>query len=151
MVKNPNVITGTDSKTVEEERQAASADQRARMCRARWGEGECRGRNNDKIPAEHRCGGRASDYESTKEGTVHQCQDCLRATIPVEKTMVRVVSLKPDKKVIKRCVCGGCGATLEYVPNDIQSYSGTDYSGGPSFSEWIECPNCHKQVILKSG
>lgn len=65
--------------------------------------------------------------------------------------MVRIVKLKPAKEVKKRCVCKGCGATLEYVPNDVKEYHGMrSISGGPDGSEWIDCPNCSKQVILNS-
>jgi hypothetical protein len=63
---------------------------------------------------------------------------------------VRVKETKPDKSVIKTKVCPHCGATLEYVPNDVQSYHGTDYGGGPDGCTWIDCANCSKQIILKS-
>lgn len=64
--------------------------------------------------------------------------------------MVRIVKIKPAKEVKKRCVCKGCGATLEYVPNEIKSYHGRDMSGGPDGREWIVCPNCNKDVTLRS-
>lgn len=64
--------------------------------------------------------------------------------------MVKVIKLDPAPEVVKRCFCLGCGATLEYVPNDVQKYSGTDYSGGPDGCEWIICANCGKDVTIKS-
>lgn len=64
--------------------------------------------------------------------------------------MVKVIKVTPHKTVKKRCVCKGCGATLEYVPNEVQSYHGRDYGGGPDGHEWIVCPNCTKKVILRS-
>ncbi|MFC1638020.1 hypothetical protein ACFL2R_01210 [Patescibacteria group bacterium] len=63
---------------------------------------------------------------------------------------VRVIEIKPDESVVKRVVCKSCGATLEYVPNDIKEYHGRDYSGGPDGREWITCPNCNKDVTLRS-
>lgn len=57
---------------------------------------------------------------------------------------------KPDKSVVKRIVCKGCGATIEYVPNDVRTlWSGTDYGGGPDGAEGFNCPECGKQVITK--
>ena len=35
--------------------------------------------------------------------------------------MVNVVSIVPDASVIKRKVCWNCGATLEYVPAEVQN------------------------------
>lgn len=63
--------------------------------------------------------------------------------------MVKIISKKPDKSVIKRVVCKDCGATLEYVPNDVKTSTGT-YMGEASGSDYIKCPNCNKQVILRS-
>ena len=64
---------------------------------------------------------------------------------------VRIIDAKPDPSAVKRVVHrSGCGATLEYVPNDVKTRNGTDYSGGPDGEEWIDCPNCNKKVILKS-
>lgn len=64
--------------------------------------------------------------------------------------MVRVLKVEPDKRATKEIVCMGCGATLEYVKNDIQEYHGTDYGGGPDGREWIICANCGKQVTIRS-
>lgn len=44
----------------------------------------------------------------------------------------------------------GCGAIIEYTRQDVKSYSGTDYSGGSDGSEWIDCPGCGQQIILRS-
>lgn len=63
---------------------------------------------------------------------------------------VKVIEKKPHKKVVKRKICPNCGATLEYTPKDVQTYSGRDYSGGPDGREYIGCPNCHETVTLRS-
>lgn len=63
---------------------------------------------------------------------------------------VKVIKTEPAKIVVKEKVCRNCGVTLEYVPNDVKSYHGTDYGGGPDGYEWIDCPNCNKKVILKT-
>jgi hypothetical protein len=63
---------------------------------------------------------------------------------------VKVIETKPDQSVVKRIICKSCGATLEYVPNDVQIYSGTDRGGGPDGEEWVDCPNCTKKVTIRS-
>ena len=63
---------------------------------------------------------------------------------------VRVIKTEPDPRVVKRGICEHCGATLEYTPNDIHKYEGTDYSGGPDGYEWINCPNCNKEAVIRS-
>ena len=64
--------------------------------------------------------------------------------------VVRVVEEKPDASVVKKIVCRNCGVTLEYVPNDVRRYDGTDYSGGPDGCEWVDCPKCSKRAIIRS-
>lgn len=64
--------------------------------------------------------------------------------------MVKILKLEPHKSVAKEIVCRSCGATLEYVPNDMKRYDGTDYSGGADGREWIVCPNCNKDVTIRS-
>jgi hypothetical protein len=63
---------------------------------------------------------------------------------------VKVIKVEPSKEVVKEAICKGCGATLEYVPNDVKSRHGTDYGGGPDGEEWIDCPNCQQRVVLRS-
>lgn len=63
---------------------------------------------------------------------------------------VRVVETKPAPEVVKKVVCGGCGSTLEYVPNDVKRRDGTDIGGGPDGETWVGCPNCHKRAIIRS-
>lgn len=63
---------------------------------------------------------------------------------------VKVIKIEPHKSVVKEVVCYHCGATLEYVSNDVKEYHGRDWSGGPDGREWIVCPNCHKDVTLRS-
>lgn len=63
---------------------------------------------------------------------------------------VKVISKWPDPKVVKHATCGGCGAQLEFVPNDVERREGTDYGGGPYGTEWVVCPDCGKEVIIRS-
>lgn len=64
--------------------------------------------------------------------------------------MVKVIDEGPDPSVVKQIVCRNCGAKLEYVPAEVLSYNGTDYSGGPDGCEYIICPKCKKQVVIRS-
>ena len=50
----------------------------------------------------------------------------------------------------KRCSCKQCSAIIEYTPGEVKENRGRDYSGGPAGREWIICPNCGKEVTIKS-
>ena len=50
--------------------------------------------------------------------------------------MARIVS-PPEPRRVK---CRSCGATIEYLPEEIERYSGKDFSGGPDGYERIKCP-----------
>lgn len=63
---------------------------------------------------------------------------------------VKVINPEPDSSVVKKKVCNNCGATLEYVPADVQHRDTTDYTGGSGFIEWIVCPNCKVEVTVKA-
>lgn len=63
---------------------------------------------------------------------------------------MRIIDEKPSKSVVKRKICGNCGVKLEYVPNDVKSRHGTDISGGPDGAEWIVCPKCDNEIILRT-
>ncbi len=63
--------------------------------------------------------------------------------------MVRVVNPQPHHSVVKQCVCGQCGAQLEYVPNEIQEYKTSDYGGGTDINYYIGCPQCGNKVHVK--
>ena len=62
--------------------------------------------------------------------------------------MVQVVG--KDAVGVKRVTCRNCSSVLEYIPAEVKSRSGRDYSGGPDGKEWIDCPCCGKEVTLKS-
>ncbi len=62
--------------------------------------------------------------------------------------MIKIVG--QDNTVMKRVTCQNCGAILEYTKSDVKEYHGTDYSGGPDGREWIDCPKCLKEIILRS-
>ncbi len=50
----------------------------------------------------------------------------------------------------KRVTCGECGAVLEYMPQEVERYSGTDISGGPDGYERVKCPCCPGYAYIKS-
>ncbi len=64
--------------------------------------------------------------------------------------MVTVLRIEPDRSVVKEVVCRHCGATLQYIPNEVQSYHGRDYSGGADGYEWVNCPNCGGEAVVWS-
>lgn len=55
-----------------------------------------------------------------------------------------------DEGVYKRISCRNCAAILRYVPADVKERHGRDYSGGSDGCEYIVCPKCSKQVVIKS-
>jgi DNA-directed RNA polymerase subunit RPC12/RpoP len=59
--------------------------------------------------------------------------------------MVTVVSTVPHPSVVKEVVCRNCGATLSYVPADINR----DYGGGSDTYYHIVCPPCGHKVTVK--
>lgn len=62
--------------------------------------------------------------------------------------MVNIVGT--DQQVVKRTTCKNCAAILEYTLSEVKAYHGRDYSGGTDGKEWIDCPRCGKQVILRA-
>jgi hypothetical protein len=52
------------------------------------------------------------------------------------KSEPKVVS--PPKS--KRVDCDECGCTIEYLPEHVDTYSGTDMGGGPDGYERVKCP-----------
>ena len=63
---------------------------------------------------------------------------------------VKIISIVPPPEILKRVLCRNCGATLEYTEDVVKKYIGHDYSGGPDGKEWIVCPNCGKDVTIRS-
>ncbi len=63
---------------------------------------------------------------------------------------VKIIDPTPDPEIVKRVSCGHCGARLEYTPNDVRAHHGTDYGGGPDGCEWVVCPNCNKDAVIRS-
>lgn len=61
---------------------------------------------------------------------------------------MKVIKTEPDPSVVKRKVCYNCGATLEYVLNDVKRGSHTDYTGSSDSYDYITCANCNKTVEL---
>ena len=62
--------------------------------------------------------------------------------------MVKVVGR--DESVVKRITCRGCASILEYTQNEVKSYHGRDISGGADGREWVNCPCCGGEVIIRS-
>jgi hypothetical protein len=61
---------------------------------------------------------------------------------------IKINKLKPDKSVVKRCICDHCGATLEYTPNDVTYATYKDYGGGSDVYAEFNCPNCNKKLQI---
>lgn len=40
----------------------------------------------------------------------------------------------------KRVKCDACFATIEYLPEEVVEYHGTDYGGGPDGWKRVKCP-----------
>lgn len=62
--------------------------------------------------------------------------------------MVKVVG--KDESAVKRITCRSCASILEYTLSEVKSCHGTDYGGGPDGAEWVDCPNCGHQAIIRS-
>jgi len=61
---------------------------------------------------------------------------------------VTIIDEKPDSSVIKQVICKQCGVKLEYTPFDLKRESRTDYTGGSSIYEWIDCPKCGNNLTI---
>ena len=55
-----------------------------------------------------------------------------------------------DETVYKFITCRNCASRLKYCQADVKRWLGKDYSGGAAGQEWIVCPGCHEEVIIKS-
>lgn len=62
--------------------------------------------------------------------------------------MVKVVGR--DETAVKRITCKNCASVLEYMLSEVKIYRGTDYGGGSEGAEWVDCPNCGRQAIIRS-
>jgi len=62
--------------------------------------------------------------------------------------VVKVVGL--DERAVKRVTCKSCASILEYTLSEVKSRRGTDWSGGSDGAEWVDCPKCGWQAIIKS-
>lgn len=62
--------------------------------------------------------------------------------------MVKVVGR--DEKAVKKITCYGCAAILEYTNSEVKKYSGRDYSGGSDGREWVVCPECGHEAVIRS-
>lgn len=64
--------------------------------------------------------------------------------------MTYVIHKDPHPSVVKEAVCrDGCGATIGYVPNDIQQTTHYDYGGGSDTYNYVTCPCCSKKIFVK--
>ena len=62
--------------------------------------------------------------------------------------MVKIVG--KDESAVKRITCKGCASILEYTLCEVKELTWTDYGGGPSGREWVDCPNCGHKVTIRS-
>lgn len=62
--------------------------------------------------------------------------------------MVTVVSSVPHASVVRETICGNCGSTLRYTPNDVQKEVHRDYGGGVDTEHFIQCPACGKKAYV---
>jgi len=62
--------------------------------------------------------------------------------------MVRIIGDAPE--TVKQATCYNCATRLEYTMNEVKAYHGKDYSGGSDGREWINCPKCGKEVVVRS-
>ena len=62
--------------------------------------------------------------------------------------MIKVIGEALEAR--KRITCENCAAILEYVPADMKRYDGKDYLGGSDGCEWIDCPRCSEEVVIRS-
>jgi hypothetical protein len=64
--------------------------------------------------------------------------------------MVKIVKIEPHSSVVKECICGKCGATLQYTPIEVSEVYIRDYTGGGETYNFINCPNCASRVYVKN-
>ena len=62
--------------------------------------------------------------------------------------MIRLIG--EDPQALKQATCKNCGARLEYTNSEVKSQHGKDYGGGAYGREYIECPRCKHEVVLRS-
>jgi competence CoiA-like predicted nuclease len=53
-------------------------------------------------------------------------------------------------KGAKQITCRSCDSVLQYHKGEVKEYHGRDYSGGPDGKEWIDCPVCNEEVIIRA-
>ena len=63
--------------------------------------------------------------------------------------MIRVIK-RGFREFIKQTACPNCAAVIEYTTSEVKERHGKDYSGGSDGCEYIKCPDCSKEIILKS-
>ena len=63
--------------------------------------------------------------------------------------MVIVVKTEPHTSVVREVICRNCGATLQYVPKDVQEIKVHDYTGDFDIAKFINCPPCGNKVYVK--
>lgn len=51
---------------------------------------------------------------------------------------------------IKKCTCDECGCYFSYEDEDVLKKSNLSFSGTTLYRELISCPQCDKEIVLKS-
>lgn len=55
-----------------------------------------------------------------------------------------------DESIYKISTCRNCAAKLQYTQSEVKEYHRKDYSGGSDGKEWINCPRCGHEVVLRA-
>lgn len=62
--------------------------------------------------------------------------------------MVKIVGHDPE--AVKTITCANCATKLEYTQSEVKEEHGTDYGGGPDGKQFIQCPQCNKEVTIRA-
>lgn len=55
-----------------------------------------------------------------------------------------------DQSIYKRITCKHCASIIEYLPVEVKVLRTTDYAGGVDVREYIACPKCCREVVIKA-
>lgn len=55
-----------------------------------------------------------------------------------------------DPSVLTQVTCRHCAAIIQYAQHEVKEYHGKDYSGGSDGKEWVDCPRCGHEAVIRS-
>ena len=55
-----------------------------------------------------------------------------------------------DPRFLKQCSCKNCASMIRYTDSELHRIEGKDYTGSPDGKEFIICPVCHREIIIRS-